>query len=171
MPNLGVYLIRHENALRDAIGGDVNRGLSAGGRQRMARTARFIAEQADLHIDHIWHSPLVRAVQTAELLAAGIGLDAPIVALPSVARPTTLERLAEAIVAVDAPVRGVAVVGHEPTLSVLAGALLGPQFERSWRGFDPGQVVAMQHDRTQMTWSFGFTIEPDGPRRIDTIGA
>ena len=137
----------------------------------MARTARYIGEQSDVHIDHIWHSPLVRAVQTAEILAAGIGLDEPIVTQPCIAHPTTLERLAEAIVDVDAHVRGVAVVGHEPTLSVLAGSLLGPTFERSWRGFDTGQVVALRHDRTQQTWSFGFTIEPDGPRRIDTIGA
>src|SRR5262245_1738621 len=66
-----VLLVRHGNAL-PSQGSDEERILSVQGREETrALGARLIA--AGLRPDRLVSSPLVRAVQTAEILAATIG--------------------------------------------------------------------------------------------------
>jgi hypothetical protein len=63
-----LYLLRHEEAEPAASGPDGHRTLTANGRTRMHRTGRRFAQLGE-PIDLILTSPLVRAVQTAEILA------------------------------------------------------------------------------------------------------
>ena len=68
-----VYLIRHAHALDGAD--DVARPLSQRGREQVRALARLLGAHDIFQPAAIWHSPLVRARETAELLTRHAGLE------------------------------------------------------------------------------------------------
>jgi phosphohistidine phosphatase len=117
-----VFLIRHAEAIDETLElRDPHRHLTPHGRQQ----ARALGERLRWHDctpTQVWASPLVRAVQTAELVLGALGVELTVTATPALApgedvRPLTqrLSRLAADEV--------VMLVGHEPILSGL-GALI-----------------------------------------------
>jgi phosphohistidine phosphatase len=124
---MDLLVIRHavaEDRERFAAAGkpdDALRPLTADGRRRFQRAARGILGLAP-KIDLLATSPLLRAVDTAAILAKAYGLDEVVKepALEPDARPAALlpwlQRCAE--------IEHVAVVGHEPHLSNLVEWLL-----------------------------------------------
>ena len=70
-----VFLVRHGIAADAAPGQpDESRPLTAKGRRRFRRTARAFARLGE-RVDKLITSPLVRAVQTAEILARALRQD------------------------------------------------------------------------------------------------
>lgn len=159
---LNLYLIRHEDA--GEAERDEYRSLTESGRRRMRKTARFCLDQGVV-LDAIFTSPLVRAVQTAEILAEGLGFDGPIDAHAEIAFPSRIETLTRLIDTAPASWRGLALVGHEPTLGLLAHHLLGA--EAKLRGMRKGAVLSLgyQSGRGQ----FRYLILGDGPTRHDVL--
>jgi len=121
-----LYLVRHADAVPEEVAGsDHERWLSARGREAARGLARLLREQAVV-VDAIVTSPLPRAAQTAELLAAGLDYLGVVEVLPALAPGCHPRRAAEAL-----PAKGeaIAVVGHEPGISALGAFLLGrPSF-------------------------------------------
>jgi phosphohistidine phosphatase len=78
----------------------------------------------DVVLDEIFTSPLVRAKQTADLLAADIPGKPQVKLLPALAPGTGPEEVMTQL-AKTARRRRIAVVGHEPGLGELAAHLLG----------------------------------------------
>ena len=120
-----ILLVRHGHAVDDAPGiGDAGRWLSARGRKVTRRVARWLAKNKKRRPVLIWTSPLVRAAQTAEILAAAAKYKGEIRALaelsPGRDPGDLLKLLAEE--RCEGPL---ALVGHEPSMSVLAKALVG----------------------------------------------
>ena len=117
-------LIRHGEALAPTAKlGDEGRALSVHGRHQAAATGRALATR-DIRPTHVWSSPLVRAVQTAELVAAALpfaGIIAPRDDLYSHSDPADLSAGLR-VLADDA---NVVAIGHEPFMSAAAGRLLG----------------------------------------------
>src|SRR5712692_1264826 len=68
-----ILLIRHAKAEANNEAGDWARALTAGGRRVFRRQARRLASLAA--VKGIASSPYVRAVQTAEILAASCGIN------------------------------------------------------------------------------------------------
>ena len=138
-----VYLIRHAHAVdEDGLLRDEQRYLSARGR-RAAREVGHVLHQAQVQVDAILTSPLVRAVQTAELLADMLDFTDVIEVLPALV-PGVPPRL----VATELAVRGaaVAVIGHEPSISSLGALLVGiPAFPP----MRPAQVSLIEDGRPQ----------------------
>ena len=122
MPTL--YLVRH--AIAEERGpeypDDTKRPLTRRGRARMRRAvAGFRALKPGVEL--ILTSPLVRAVQTAEILSTGLD-DASLESLPALAPGHSPRRVAEDLA--EATSAGViALVGHEPDLGRLAAWLIG----------------------------------------------
>lgn len=117
-----VYIIRHGHAIDEGPGlSDESRYLTKKGRKVVREIGRVLRDLG-VEFDAILTSPLVRAVQTAELLAERTDYVDVIEALPALA-PGIPPR----IVASELPTRGVrvAVVGHEPGLSMLGAYLTG----------------------------------------------
>jgi len=120
-----LLLVRHGQAVEDAPGiGDAGRWLSQKGRKTTRRVARWLDENKKRRPATIWTSPLVRSVQTAEILAAETGYKGEIRAIAELSPgrdPGDLLRLLSEV----APPQPIALVGHEPSLSVLVTAMLG----------------------------------------------
>lgn len=121
-----VYLIRHGHAV-DAEGplADEQRYLTKKGRKTVREVGRVLQEAVG-ELDAVLTSPLVRAVQTAELIAERLDFLGIIEALPALV-PGVPPRIAAA----ELTSRGsaVAVVGHEPGISMLCAYLAGrPSF-------------------------------------------
>jgi len=124
------YLVRH--AIAEPRGpdwpDDARRPLSPRGLQRMRQIVGGL-DALGVRIDQVISSPLVRARQTAELLAAGLGptddaARGDVVLLPELA-PDVDPVVTMRAVAGVATASTVALVGHEPDLGQLAAWWLG----------------------------------------------
>lgn len=115
-----LYLVRHAHALDAA--NDAIRKLSPRGHQELAALARLLKQTRAFAPAEIWHSPLVRAKETADVLLRELGMPAPrYVEKPELepeADPGLIARVAMQ------QTRSVALVGHEPHLGCLASLLV-----------------------------------------------
>ena len=120
-----LYLIRHGLAEErgDAWPDDSKRPLTSEGMDRMRKAARGLA-RLGVTIDIVLSSPLVRARQTAELVAGGLDPRPSLVNVDSLAPDGSY-----AAIAADLEKHGrktrLALVGHEPTIGELAARLIG----------------------------------------------
>lgn len=115
-----IYLIRHGPAVSGGEGlADAHRCLSAEGRRVVRAVGRRLREEGHAFAA-VLASPLVRAVQTAELLAEATDFLGLVEATPALAPSASM-----GVVARSLRGRGdaVALVGHAPTISEL-GAIL-----------------------------------------------
>ena len=165
MPHVHAYLVRHEEAEPGYDIPDAYRALTAKGRSRMRETGKAVLQHAA--IDLIYTSPLVRAVQTAEILIGALGMDEPMFAREEIANPATLRSIIDLVDNVPANVRGVAIVGHEPTLSELAGEMMG--LDAFPRAFKKGMVLALDWDRSAQRAKFRWLILGKGPTLVHQL--
>lgn len=120
-----VYFLRHGIAAdREAFDGDdFDRPLTDEGCERMRRVGKAMAK-LQISPDVIVTSPLVRAKQTAKIVAAALKLDGKLVEDQRVAEDFSVEQLAQ-ILADHAKADAIMLVGHEPDMSALVGRLTG----------------------------------------------
>ena len=144
MASLAIFLARHGEAEPSGFAPDAQRALTEEGRRHLRAVGRLLADDPDA-IDLVVTSPLVRAVQTAEILVGELHLDGPVRAEAEIAHPGSLEALTALATEVPGHVRGVLVVGHEPTMGVWAQSLLGPAGPQV--SFRTGTVLGLRWDR------------------------
>ena len=113
-----LYLVRHAQAV-DGDDDDA-RALSPEGRAQVRRLAAFLGASGGMEPAEIWHSPLVRASETAALLAGALGLRVP---LRKVAGLRPGDDPGAMAARLQSPL-SIALVGHEPNLSALASLLV-----------------------------------------------
>jgi phosphohistidine phosphatase len=119
-----LYLVRHGIAVEGGEGiPDELRTLTDKGRRRFHKTARAFGKLG-LRLDLILTSPLVRAVQTAEILA-GEADHREVDVLQELDPKFDVEAVRAAITNRIGDSRAVAIVGHEPQLSSVLAALSG----------------------------------------------
>jgi phosphohistidine phosphatase len=154
---MDILLVRHGEAVDEAPGlGDAGRWLTGKGRKVTRKVGRWLADRSERGPKEIWSSPLVRAVQTAEILAEqGEIVDGVSVAIelsPSHDPREVLKRLDQH--AGDGPL---ALVGHEPNLSMLTTALLG---DIAFPGFKKSGVLCVSYKNGSATFRF-FVVPKD----------
>jgi phosphohistidine phosphatase len=120
-----LYLVRH--AIADERGpawpDDTTRPLTPKGADRMRQAVKGLrALGAQPHV--VATSPLVRAEQTARILADGVKSQPDVVVVPALAPGNSPSAVAAALTAFT-ETSSVALVGHEPDLGRLAGWLMG----------------------------------------------
>lgn len=120
-----LYFLRHGQAgdREDWAGDDFYRPLTTDGVKRMEREAETI-EELDLELEIIITSPLVRAKQTAEILAKKLKMKDRIVEDHDLGLDFTFERLRD-ILAGHRDKKAIMLVGHEPSMSRTIGQLVG----------------------------------------------
>lgn len=117
-----VILIRHGDAITSSPLGDQGRPLSSEGRRQATATGRALAQRG-IHATRVWCSPLVRAVQTAELIVASLEFDGIVEAQDDLYPESPLDPLVTALARLDAD-ESIVVVGHQPYMSTAASLLL-----------------------------------------------
>lgn len=136
-----IYLVRHAHAVAAHEGfADPHRHLSAHGRQVCRGVGRLL-RQTGVRFDVVLTSPLVRAVQTAELVAKAVDYVGVIEARAALVPGAQPGVAAAEILACEG---AVAVFGHEPTISALAGFLVG---QPGFAPFLPAQVCCLEARR------------------------
>lgn len=120
-----LYVLRHADAGDPGAwsGDDAARPLSPKGREQAERLATFL-HGVRLSVDAVISSPKIRARETAEIVADGLGHAGQVRVddrLASGVRPATVDDVLR-----DAgfPAR-VVIVGHDPDFSALLAALVG----------------------------------------------
>jgi phosphohistidine phosphatase len=148
-----VFLVRHAEATAETLEvRDPYRPLTAHGRGQ----ARALGDRLRWHDcvpTHVWSSPLVRAVQTAELVVAGIQHEVTVDIAPLLAPDESARELTAALRAL--PVASVVLlVGHEPLLSAIGAVLIGtPDFEAI------DKACAVRIDDTHVRWRFAWNAD------------
>jgi phosphohistidine phosphatase len=134
-----ILLMRHADAVSDEV--DALRPLSQKGRDQVARVCEALRKVPGIDPDQIWHSPLVRSRETAELLAKGLGLKAALVLTPGLEPENDPSAVAATL---ETETRDIAIVGHEPHLGVLASLMVhGPVRAGVYYPFPKAGVVAL----------------------------
>ena len=113
-----LYLIRHAQA-GDAPD-DFSRALTPRGRAQIECLVKHFRAHDVLRPEEVWHSPLVRARETAQRLGAGLGWRLPFVQTEILEPETDPQVVMQRIKEVS---HSLALVAHEPLLSAL-GTLL-----------------------------------------------
>jgi phosphohistidine phosphatase len=135
-----LVLVRHAQAIEAAPGlADADRWLTGKGRKVARKVGAWLAKPKRRPLA-IWTSPLVRAVQTAEILAGAFELTEGVSVCSQLSPgrdPGDLLR----VLAEHKDPGPLALVGHEPTLSLVVTSLLS---DPSWSGFRKGGVLAVE---------------------------
>jgi len=153
-----LYLVRHAEAIeRSATTPDAARYLTPRGRVAFRKIARRVRE-AGIAPVVIFTSPLLRAVQTAEILAERLKHGGPVVVAKELS-PGFDDRALRSLLADAGNPAEAAFVGHEPDLGDLAATLL------AIRGGFPlrkGAVVALEAEGNARKGSATFLWMEDG---------
>ena len=120
-----VYLIRHGVAEErgEAWPDDTKRPLTDGGAARLRRIARGLV-RLGVRLDVVLTSPLVRARQTADVVAVAFEPRPPIVVVDSLAPGASYDRVLTDLEKQSRRTR-IALVGHEPGIGEIAARLAG----------------------------------------------
>jgi phosphohistidine phosphatase len=138
-----IYLVRHGLAAErgSEFPDDDDRPLTSEGIERM-RVQVLGLRELGVRIDRVLTSPLVRAAQTAELLASGIACPDPPVLVDAL-RPGGRYDAVLASLARLGDDRAVALVGHMPSIGEIASRLIGA---RDALAFKKGAVCCIETD-------------------------
>jgi len=118
-----LYLVRHAEAIeRSGTMPDASRTLTTKGRLAFRKIARRV-RKSGIAPSVIFTSPLLRAVQTAEILAERLGHEGPVVVGKELS-PGFDHRGLRSLLRGAADIEEAAFVGHEPDLGDLASTLL-----------------------------------------------
>ena len=121
-----ICIMRHGIAIRRGTDGsldDSKRKLTPEDREKMEKIARGL-QRLNLDLDWIVTSPLVRAVETAQIISDSFGSKVPLDLCDALRPGEPAEKVLQ-FLAKQPDRRRIMLVGHEPDLSMLAARLLG----------------------------------------------
>lgn len=126
---MNLFILRHGIASDPGTDGlpgnlpDAARPLSAEGRKKLERSTKAM-RALELKLDAVVSSPLLRARQTAELVAAALKLRRKIVFTDHLAPDGNPQSLIEQVNGLGPRAKNILLVGHEPYLSRLLALLI-----------------------------------------------
>src|SRR6476660_1955683 len=121
-----LYVIRH--AIAEPVGTgyeftDEKRSLTEEGRSRMREVVKGL-KKLGVQLDLILTSPLVRAVETAEILAGSLGINKKEIRHTKALAPGAGVEQVFAEIKNEAGAESIAVVGHQPGLGHLISRIV-----------------------------------------------
>ena len=124
---MNLYLMRHGIAVAaDDLGviQDKERPLTSKGIKRMRRAARGL-RRLEIEFDGILTSPLLRARQTADIVAAALGMESRLEEITELAPESSVEHLIFGLTRYQDRDR-LLLVGHQPLLGQTLASLIYP---------------------------------------------
>jgi phosphohistidine phosphatase len=157
-----VYFLRHGIAVdaQEFDGDDFDRPLTKEGKDRIAREAKALAK-IELNVDAIVTSPLVRAKQTAHVVAEALDLEKHLFADRRVDPGFNAGRLSE-ILRDREDAGAIMLVGHEPSMSSTIGEIVG----RARIDLKKGGLACVElRDPASQTGTLQWLVPPNLLRR------
>jgi len=147
-----IYLVQHAKAIAAEL--DPTRPLSQEGQREMEQMAFWFKKQ-DLDLSAIWHSPLLRAKQSAEIVAY-ILKDATLLKEVNELRPNEpVQALALQLAKLREPVM---LIGHIPFLASLCGLFLTGNEGLQPLAFYNSGIICLE--KKDITWQVLWSIPP-----------
>jgi phosphohistidine phosphatase len=115
---------------------------------------------------HVWHSPLARAQETAELLLVGLASEAALVETSGLLPENDPTEIASRLDSIATAIN-VAIVGHQPHLGALATLLLRGKPGPDLLDFKKGGVLSLDrtgnvHKKTgRAIWCINWFVTPE----------
>jgi len=122
---MNLYLMRHGAAVEKndpSLANDNDRALTRKGAKRLRRAARGL-RRLDIALDGILTSPVLRARQSADIVAQALGLEPCLEEISGLAPESTVELLLFSLTRYHDR-QHLLLVGHEPLLSQTMSTLL-----------------------------------------------
>jgi phosphohistidine phosphatase len=159
---MDIYLIRHGAAveLDKGISEDSFRFLSPDGRKKSLDVAKKL-KALDVHFDLILTSPLVRAVQTAEIFAAVLHHKGEFKTAVELIAGSSFERFMN-LIKRNIHYKSIACVGHAPDVNHFAVSLLKPSDVKERNiNFKTCSVCKINFDFENQTGKFLWFLKSD----------
>ncbi len=142
-----VILVRHGKASHDdTLFEDIKRPLTAEGRKRTKRIARYLADK-NIGIEKLITSPAARAFETAKIFACELGVDPGDFIVEDSVYEALPENIQDVLFSLPDDVNRVMIVGHNPALYLLASQYNNSPFDSL-----PTSGVVSLHFNTD-TWT------------------
>lgn len=149
-----IYLIRHAHA--EDGPDDALRPLSKKGLRQIRSMGRFLRENEAVEAKVVWHSPLLRAVETAERLTKRLKSPAKLNQMSGLRPQDDPHLIARKLGDLHSPV---AVIGHDPHLSALASLLVYGHAEPPRFVLKKCGVIRL--DRSSRGWAVRWQVSPE----------
>jgi len=149
-----LYLVQHGEACTKEV--DPERPLTESGKADVARLAAFLG-RAGIRVERVVHSGKLRALQTADQLAAVI---APGVELEASARLDPNGDPKEIDWQSESGGRDTLIAGHLPFMAKLVAHLVTGDEDRPITAYRPGTVVCLERS-DDAGWQIGWMIRPE----------
>lgn len=159
-----LYLFRHAHAVTETE--NRQRPLSERGRAQVRSLAVFFRTNNLFGPAHVWHSPLLRARETAELFLVGLGSEAALVETSGLLPEDDPQEIADRLGSIPTAVN-IALVGHQPHLGALATLLLRGKPGSELLDFRKGAVLSLDrtgglHKKTgRQLWNINWFVTPE----------
>ena len=147
-----VYLVRHGEALSEIE--DSGRALSKQGEKDITEIAALLAHRFKLMPGHIFHSPKLRAIQTASIIGQALARTPAPEKTDGLAPGDDPAVWAQRLEVMDLDTM---LVGHLPHLPRLASLLLHSDSGRDILTFTPGTIVCLEKSGG---WRIKWMISP-----------
>lgn len=147
-----VYIVRHGHAAAGTS--DALRPLSAQGRDEVTRLAHF-AMRAHVKVEQVWHSPKLRAKETAELLARTAEFGADLIEREGLSPE---DDPGEVLAELEMQYEDVCIVSHMPFVSYLTSGLLLGTAHPILR-FDTATMVCLEREALG-AWRLAWLVSP-----------
>lgn len=149
-----LYLVQHGQATPKEV--DATRPLTDQGSEEVTRVARW-ASAAGVRLSAIHHSGKLRARQTAEIIAAELGVSETPAMLDGMSPNDDPRAAADALETFDSPTM---LVGHLPHMSRLCSLLVTRDPDAQIVQFQMGGIVALQGDESGR-WVIRWMLTPE----------
>lgn len=148
-----VYLVRHGEALDQTE--DTARPLSTKGESNIRLLSELLSQRFKIIPGHIYHSPRLRAAQTASIISENLPLAPAQTETGGLSPMDDPNHWAERLELAD---KDTMLVGHLPHLSRLASLLLLYDTSKEILNFTPGTAVCLEKAGR---WRVKWMISPD----------
>jgi len=145
-----LYLIQHGIALPEEK--DPEKPLSPEGKEETQTTAEFLRTK-NIKVDAVWHSPKLRAMQTAQIVVNSV-FCSEIQERDDLNPLDSVETFPEEINSLD---KNLMIIGHLPFLQKLASLFLSGSDTNQFISFKNSGVVCLEYTDT---WKIAWMITP-----------
>ena len=155
---LSLYLMRHAHAVSEQE--DASRPLSGRGRRQAHTMGEHFQARDLIEASKIWHSPLERARETADLFNRYAELGAFCRAVDGLLPFDDVRGLARRLSGFNYPLM---VVGHEPHLGRLVSILVSGTVDQDVIDFKKGAICSLRRTETRSMarlWSINWYLTP-----------